>query len=200
MNRSDENGMRKMPAATKKDAILEAALDLFVEKGVCAATTREIARKAGTAEGNLYRHFPSKDHLARHLFGECAGRFRKRLIDEVGRVEGPREKLTALVRAIFGFAKDETSAFSFILLSHHREFDTGPIRNPQPLPKDVFVDVIRSGIDAGVFRDIDPTLATSWVVGMAQRTVTFSQLGRITLPFDEIAEETARAALRMLKK
>ncbi|MFH1277873.1 MAG: TetR/AcrR family transcriptional regulator [Candidatus Eisenbacteria bacterium] len=188
-----------MAAITKRDAILEAALGLFVEKGISAATTREIAQKAGTAEGNLYRHFPSKDHLARHLFGECAGRFRKRLLEEVEKETGPRERLAALVRGIFSFARDEAGAFNFILLTHHREFDTGPIRNPQPLPKDLFVDVIRSGIDAGVFREMDPALATSWVVGMAQRSITFTQLGRITVPFEEAADETARAAVRALE-
>ena len=121
---------------------------LFVEKGVCAATTREIAQNAGTAEGNLYRHFPSKDSLARHIFGECAGRFRKHLIDRVEEEKDPASKLRGLISGIFQFAESSPNEFAFIVLSHHSEFSTGPVRNPQYLPKDVFIDVIREGTQA----------------------------------------------------
>jgi AcrR family transcriptional regulator len=46
-----------------KDArsrILEAALDLFSEKGLEATTTLKIAKKAGVNEVTLFRHFKSK--------------------------------------------------------------------------------------------------------------------------------------------
>jgi len=184
---------------TKKNDILEAALDLFVEKGISAATTREIAKRAETAEGNLYRHFPSKDALARHLFGECAGRFRKALCRAAATEEDPARKIRTLVVAIFRFAEEEPNAFSYLILSHHREFATGPIRNPRPLPKDIFVEAIGKGIEKGVFRDVDPGLATSWVVGMVQRTITFQVAGRIGPGTKRVVEETARAALRALE-
>lgn len=185
-------------AVTKREAILDAALDLFVEKGVSAATTREIAEKAETAEGNLYRHFESKDSLARHLFGECAGRFRRRLVDAASSAASPPEKISALIHGIFAFAAEEERAFAFIVLTHHTQFATGPIRNPQPLPRDVFVEVVRSGIDRGEFRPVDPNLATSWIVGMAQRAITFRRAGRFDLPDDEVVRETVDAALRIL--
>ncbi len=46
-----------------RERILEAALDLFSERGYRAASMPEIARAAGTAVGNLYRYFPSKEEL-----------------------------------------------------------------------------------------------------------------------------------------
>ncbi len=184
--------------SNKREAILTAALDLFVEKGISAATTREIARRANTAEGNLYRHFPSKDHLARHLFGECAGRFRKMLTEAVAEKPDPVERLRSLVRTLFRFAHKEPTAFAYLLLSHHGEFETGPIRNPQPLPKDIFTDTIRSGVKSGQFRGVEPEMATSWVIGMTQRAITFHQAGKISLPREEIVERTAEAAIRLL--
>lgn len=190
-------GMLASPS-NKREAILAAALDLFVEKGISAATTREIAGRANTAEGNLYRHFPSKDHLARHLFGECAGRFRKMLSEAVAEGSDPVEHLRGLVRALFRFAREEQTAFAYLMLSHHREFETGPVRNPQPLPKDIFTDTIRAGIESGRFLSVEPDLATSWVIGMTQRAITFLQAGKISLPHEEIAERTAEAAIRLL--
>ena len=47
----------------KQDTILLAAIDLFAEKGFAAATTSEIAKKAGVAEGTIYRYFSTKKDL-----------------------------------------------------------------------------------------------------------------------------------------
>jgi AcrR family transcriptional regulator len=52
-----------MSAEHTRDRILEAALNLFSQKGFLGATTREIAREAGVAEVTLFRHFPAKETL-----------------------------------------------------------------------------------------------------------------------------------------
>jgi len=187
-------------ATTKRDDICDAALDLFVEKGISASTTREIAERAGTAEGNLYRHFAGKDALARHLFGVCAGRFRRALIEAAHGEEEPGARLAALVRSMFRFSREDPKAFAYILQVHHHEFATGPVRNPQPLPKDVFAETLQAGMESGAFRPIDPALATSWIVGMTQRTITFLETGRVETPRDQVIEETIGASFRLVQK
>jgi AcrR family transcriptional regulator len=47
----------------RKQQILNAAMNVFSRKGFAAATTAEIARTAGIAEGTIYRYFPSKREL-----------------------------------------------------------------------------------------------------------------------------------------
>jgi AcrR family transcriptional regulator len=47
----------------RKEQILKAAFSVFSEKGFAAATTGEIARIAGVAEGTLYLYFKSKRDL-----------------------------------------------------------------------------------------------------------------------------------------
>ncbi|HEY3914870.1 MAG TPA: TetR/AcrR family transcriptional regulator [Verrucomicrobiae bacterium] len=51
-------------------AILAAALKLFAEKGFYRTTTKEIARKAGIAEGTLFNYFETKEDLALFFFEE----------------------------------------------------------------------------------------------------------------------------------
>ena len=61
------------PAATaakrerRKEArpgeLLDAALDLFVEKGFAATRVEEVAARAGVSKGTLFLYFPSKDEL-----------------------------------------------------------------------------------------------------------------------------------------
>ncbi|WP_339230086.1 TetR/AcrR family transcriptional regulator [Oceanobacillus sp. FSL K6-2867] len=49
---------------TKKQiAILEAATELFAEKGYAGTSTSEIANKAEVAEGTIFKHFKSKKGL-----------------------------------------------------------------------------------------------------------------------------------------
>ncbi len=50
-------------AATTRDRLLDAARELFTTAGYHATTTPILARRAGVAEGTIYRHFPSKHAL-----------------------------------------------------------------------------------------------------------------------------------------
>ena len=43
--------------------LLEAALDLFVEKGYAATPVEEVAARAGVSKGTLFLYFPSKEDL-----------------------------------------------------------------------------------------------------------------------------------------
>lgn len=49
------------------ERILRAAIDVIAERGFRGAATSEIARRAGVAEGTIFRHFKTKDLLLRHI-------------------------------------------------------------------------------------------------------------------------------------
>ena len=48
---------------TRKEAILQAAAELFVEKGYNGTSTVEIAERAGVAPGTIFHHFGKKEVL-----------------------------------------------------------------------------------------------------------------------------------------
>jgi AcrR family transcriptional regulator len=56
--------------ATTRDRLLEAARELFTTTGYHATTTPILARRAGVAEGTIYRHFPSKHALLNAAYQE----------------------------------------------------------------------------------------------------------------------------------
>ena len=58
---------RRNPQATR-DRLVRAALDLFTAQGYHDTTTPQIARRAGVAEGTIYRHFQSKEHLLNEIY------------------------------------------------------------------------------------------------------------------------------------
>jgi len=53
----------RLPAAQRRQAIVDTALRLFCERSYRGTTTAEIAREAGVSEPILYRHFASKREL-----------------------------------------------------------------------------------------------------------------------------------------
>ncbi|WP_242272918.1 TetR/AcrR family transcriptional regulator [Bacillus cereus group sp. BfR-BA-01310] len=62
--------LEELVAATNTDKrnerqmrILEAAVDMFGEKGYAATSTNEIAKRAGVAEGTIFRYYKTKKDL-----------------------------------------------------------------------------------------------------------------------------------------
>ena len=47
----------------KQARVLEAAIEMFAEKGYSNTSTSEIAKKAGVAEGTIFRHYKTKKEL-----------------------------------------------------------------------------------------------------------------------------------------
>jgi AcrR family transcriptional regulator len=47
----------------KKGKVIEAAIELFSINGYMATTTKEIAKKAGVAEGTIFKHYQMKSDL-----------------------------------------------------------------------------------------------------------------------------------------
>jgi len=48
---------------TRKEAITQAARELFAEKGFDGTSTAEIAERAGVANGTVFHHFKTKENL-----------------------------------------------------------------------------------------------------------------------------------------
>ena len=62
-----DEAMRFSSKPTTKERILEAALEVFSQKGFHTATTDEIAERAGVGKGTLYRYFETKEKLFAEL-------------------------------------------------------------------------------------------------------------------------------------
>jgi len=81
-------------ARRNRARILTAAEAVFAEKGA-AASTEEVARRAGVAVGTVFRHFPTKEALLQAIVGDLVAR----LADEVDALVAHGDPGTAL----FGF-------------------------------------------------------------------------------------------------
>lgn len=63
MTRLAEHFAKRLPTADRRLQIIQAAIQLFSQKGFYAATTKEIAQAAGINEATIFRHFQTKEEL-----------------------------------------------------------------------------------------------------------------------------------------
>ncbi|WBY01313.1 TetR/AcrR family transcriptional regulator [Ramlibacter tataouinensis] len=69
-------GKRERRKQARPGELLDAALDLFVEKGFAATRSEEVAARAGVSKGTLFLYFPSKEELFKAVVREnVSGRF-----------------------------------------------------------------------------------------------------------------------------
>ncbi|WP_181519918.1 TetR/AcrR family transcriptional regulator [Anoxybacillus ayderensis] len=88
----------------KQMKILQAAIDMFAEKGYAATSTSEIAKRAGVAEGTIFRHYKTKKDLLLAivkptLFQSVAPFLAKEFVKDV--FENEYEHYEQFVRAVF---------------------------------------------------------------------------------------------------
>lgn len=55
--------MTRLPAAQRREQLLDTAVALFAERGFGGSTTADLAKAAGVTEPIIYRHFASKKDL-----------------------------------------------------------------------------------------------------------------------------------------
>jgi AcrR family transcriptional regulator len=62
--------VRQRRKEARPQELLDAALELFVEKGFAATRSEEVAARAGVAKGTLYLYYPSKEDLLKAVVRE----------------------------------------------------------------------------------------------------------------------------------
>jgi AcrR family transcriptional regulator len=85
-------------SARKRDAILDVATSLFLEKGYSGTSTSDVCRTAGISKPSLYHFFKSK----RHLFFSCHMRsidqLLKPFLDQASAIDDPDKRIRFMIR------------------------------------------------------------------------------------------------------
>jgi AcrR family transcriptional regulator len=179
-----------------KQLIDHTALRLFVEKGVTAATIKEIAGTAGIAEGTIYRHYESKEELAWELFAKNIGELAMNLDRCQQEHQTLKEKLAAIINLSCAFYDAKPVLFSYLLLDHH-----GHIRKmtpDMPSPVRVLKSVIVGGMAAGEIPQADADVKTAMVLGLILQVAVFRIYGHITQSLASLAPTLVDNAWKIL--
>lgn len=120
------NAKTSKPAANRtqrrsrqtRQRLKAAALGVFAEKGVEAATVEDITQKADLGKGTLYRHFSDKDDILVCLVDAAVNHLLQRLINGVDGLDTLEDVLEHYLTAHYEFYNESTE--EFILLFQGR--------------------------------------------------------------------------------
>ena len=159
-----------------RQALIDAALTVFLQHGFARATTREIAQTAGVAEGTIYRHFPDKYALFHEVFLSLTVevmdellRFRERAGQHT-----VRDNLKTLFTLVGGIQEQMASLMASMWADPQlakmvgaRARELAPEGFVPPGPVTVVAEYIRAEQDLGrIRRDVDAKEAAAVVVSV----------------------------------
>ncbi|MCC5884342.1 MAG: TetR family transcriptional regulator [Halomonas sp.] len=113
----------KAEAAATREALLDAAEGVFLERGVARTSLEQIAREAGMTRGAVYWHFKNKADLFRAMLQRVRMPFEE-LVEEIGDPSLAEKPLEAIRQACLrGFLRLEQPRYRRVhaILIHHCE-------------------------------------------------------------------------------
>jgi AcrR family transcriptional regulator len=175
--------------APAKQKILVTALALFVRDGLCETSVRDIARASGFTNPALFKHFHSKDHLARYLFERCYLELAHLVSTAIRGAPSFGAKQRAVVDAYLAALDRDANAVVFVQdgLRHFWP------RMPSAVRRHSIVGEVRSLLEMGraagsVTAEIEIDLLTTAWLGTLQQFARFRYFGELRQPLPGLAD------------
>src|SRR5712692_781980 len=99
--------------ADKREAILDAALELFAERTFDGTAVPLIAERAGVAAGTIYRYFDGKEALVNALYRRWKGELSSTLAEAMAMGGTHEERFRLMWGGMWRFASEEPRALAF---------------------------------------------------------------------------------------
>lgn len=184
-----------------RDDILEAAAQVFRQKGFHGASMQDIAQAVSLQKASLYHHVSSKQEILLALLDRALELLLER-ISAISVQEMPADKkLREMVRAYLQILTENTD-LSAVLLFEHRSLERKQHARHVP-NRDKFEslwrDVLQEGVATKLFKCEDPALSTRAILGVMNWTLTWYRPNG-TLGIDEIADRYSNLLLHGLLK
>ncbi len=181
---------------TAKARIERAALTLFSQSSIEGASTKSIAQLAGVSEGLLYRHFKSKDDLARGLMHIIHSRLT--LMIRFASDLPLEEAVRRIISQYCALADDDWDLFRYHILHLHRfpGLSGGSTENPISAAAELIAAAQENG---DIDPKADPVLTASMALGVVLSTAQAKVLGALEAPLSEYEADFIRIVMAVLK-
>ena len=184
-----------------RDKILEAAAQIFSQKGYHATSMSDIASAVNLQKASLYHHINSKQEILLSLLDEALDLLTGRM-NEVLFQPLPADQKLKIAMEIYLETLAEQRDLAAILLLEHRSLN--PELRVQHLPRrdrfeSLWRDLIQMGVDEGSFVCEDVPMTTRAVLGVMNWAITWYRSDG-SLSIAEIATQYAELILNGLLK
>lgn len=175
-----------------REDILDAAAQVFRQKGFHGASMQDVATAVSLQKASLYHHVASKQELLLALLDRALGMLTEHISGIAKQEMPPDQKLRQMMSAYLAALADN-SDLSSVLLFEHRSLDKKSHARHVP-QRDKFEglwrDVLNEGVRAKVFDCPDTGMAVRALMGVMNWTLTWyrPEGGK---PIEKIADEYA---------
>jgi AcrR family transcriptional regulator len=154
----------RSPQGEKREALLDAAIDLFRARGIEDTTVEEITRRAGVAKGTFYLYFRTKDDLVDQLRVEFAGQIESVFASAVLPPHPPgwSDFIAHLVDNAVGLFVEERELHDLLAALPHAH-ERGPLNDAMTAAQRALVRILQAGVNDGALDVVDAD-ATAWLV------------------------------------
>lgn len=155
------------PAARsdKAERILDAALELFAQRGFHGTAVPLVAERAQVGAGTIYRYFSSKEALVNALYQRWKDAVLGAILVGFPFEKPPREQLIHFVRATMRFAREHPAAFRFLELHHHAPYLDEKSRAIEERALGMVKTVLSESSRLGLTKPVDPAILSAIVWG-----------------------------------
>jgi len=139
----------------KREAILQATLELVAEHGFHDAPCSLIAERAGVAAGTIYRYFENKDMLILELYRELETKINTALLDGYSLDNPFRERFIHLVTGLLNFFILHPKEFKYVEQFHNSPYGVVFRRDRfmgQSEDCGIYVELFKQGIKQQVLK------------------------------------------------
>ena len=151
--------------ADKHDAILAAALALFVERGYHGTAVPAIAERAGVAAGTIYHHFANKEEVVNAVFRLWKERIAREVHENFPATAPPREQFRAMWNQMARFALAHPEAYTFLEFHHHGSYLDAANKALDAGLKQFAAMVVGRAQVSGIIKPVEPLLLMELVFG-----------------------------------
>jgi len=120
----------------KRDAILDAMLDIVVERGFHDAPMSLLAQRSGASAGVIYHYFPSKEAIIHALYERISALKRESILAGFSLDQDPRETFILGCLNTYAFYRKHKREMRFYEQYAHAGFPCGPENASFNAPKD----------------------------------------------------------------
>jgi AcrR family transcriptional regulator len=151
---------RRLPEE-RPHQIMDAAIEVFGERGLSGARLEDVAKRAGVSKGTIYLYFPNKIALFQEMIRQTIVAQIDRVEQELARHQGSAaEQIDAYIQAWWAFnLNPRTHTISRLLVGElHRFPELGQFYADEVVVRKVRVlsTLIARGVESGQFRQVDP--------------------------------------------
>ena len=185
---------REREKEQRKAHILDTARALLLEKGLAATSINQIAKRSELSVGAIYFYFKDKEELFAALQVEGLELLSHAIRDAAKKKSGPEEKIKSIALAYLRFSEEHKNYFDIInyfLASPETIFSPDFKARIDEQGNDsihYLTDAIREGIEAALFRGVDPRRQALIMWSTFHGMIQLKKLERTILAKDKLPE------------